>query len=136
SRHVVLTDEALRLFEDVTAGRTGDETMFRRASGKAWKKSDQQRPLSLACKHAKIFPAVTFHMLRHTYGSTLAMRGVPMPVIARQLGHADTRMTEKHYAHLAPSYVAETVRANFPDLGIVGRSKVSAIDGGTRNRRQ
>jgi hypothetical protein len=31
------------------------------------------------------------------------MRGVPMGVIAEQLGHADTRMTEKHYAHVAPS---------------------------------
>ena len=46
------------------------------------------------------------------------MRGVPMGIIAAQLGHADTRMTEKHYAHLAPSYVAETIRANFPNLGL------------------
>jgi integrase len=38
----------------------------------------------------------------------LAMRGVPLNVIATQLGHSETRMTEKHYAHLAPSYVGET----------------------------
>jgi integrase len=44
------------------------------------------------------------------------MRAVPMAVIARQLGHADTRMTERHYAHLAPNYIADTVRANFPRL--------------------
>ena len=67
-----------------------------------------------ACERAKIKPAVSFHVLRHTHGSTLAMRGVPMGVIAEQLGHADTRMTEKHYAHLAPSYVADTIRAHFP----------------------
>jgi hypothetical protein len=48
--------------------------------------------------------------------SILAMRGVPMAVIARQLGHADTRMTERHYAHLAPNYVADTIRAGFPRL--------------------
>jgi integrase len=48
----------------------------------------------------------------------LAMKGVPMGVIAQQLGHADTRMTEKHYAHLAPNYVAETIRAHFPPLGV------------------
>ena len=30
-----------------------------------------------------------------------------MGVIAVLLGHSDTRMTEKHYAHLAPSYVAD-----------------------------
>jgi len=29
---------------------------------------------------------------------------------------ADTRMTEKHYAHLAPSYVAQTIRGTFPVL--------------------
>jgi len=27
------------------------------------------------------------------------------------LHRADTRMTERHYAHLSPNYVAETVRA-------------------------
>jgi hypothetical protein len=41
-----------------------------------------------------------------------------MAVIARQLGHADTRMTERHYAHLAPNYVAQTIRANFPVLTV------------------
>jgi hypothetical protein len=57
-------------------------------------------------------------VLRHTHASTLAMSGVPMAVIAKQLGHADTRMTEKHYAHLAPNYVADTIRAKFPRLRI------------------
>jgi integrase len=85
-----------------------------------WGKSHQLRPMLEACKQAKINPAISFHVLRHTHGSTLAIRGVPMGVIAEQLGHADTRMTEKHYAHLAPSYVADTIRANFPTLGIAG----------------
>jgi hypothetical protein len=48
----------------------------------------------------------------------------PMGVVAAQLGHADTRMTEKHYAHLAPSYVSETIRANFPRLGIADENNV------------
>jgi hypothetical protein len=46
------------------------------------------------------------------------MRAVPLAVIVRQLGHADTRMTERHYAHLAPNYVADTIRANFPRLTV------------------
>jgi hypothetical protein len=68
----------------------------------------------------------------HTYGSTLAMRGVPMGVIAEQLGHVDTRMTEKHYAHLAPCYVADTIRAHFPTLGIGGDTTVAGL--GPRKR--
>jgi hypothetical protein len=28
-------------------------------------------------------------------------------------------MTERHYAHLAPGYVAEVIRATLPRLGLV-----------------
>ena len=52
------------------------------------------------------------------------MKGVPLAVIAAQLGHANTRMVEKHYGHLAPNYVAETVRAAFGTLGINKPTKV------------
>jgi hypothetical protein len=41
-------------------------------------------------------------------------------------------MTERHYAHLAPSYVADTIRAHFPTLGIGGNATVTAI---TRRRK-
>ena len=43
-----------------------------------------------------------------------------MGITAQQLAHADKRMTEKHYAHLAPSYVTDMIRAHFPVLGIRG----------------
>lgn len=52
------------------------------------------------------------------------MKGVPLFVVATQLGHRDTRMVERHYGHLAPSYVAETVRSAFGTLGIVESSIV------------
>lgn len=50
-----------------------------------------------------------------------------MAVIARQLGHADTRMTEKHYAHLSSNYVADTIPANFTVIGIVAESNVTRL---------
>ena len=117
-RHVVLTEEGQRLFATLVAGKLADEPILCRRGGGLWLKSHQMRPMVGACERAKIKPVISFHVLRHTHGSTLAMRGVPMGVIAEQLGHADTRMTEKHYAHLAPSYVADTIRAHFPNLGI------------------
>ena len=55
------------------------------------------------------------------------MRGVPLAVIAAQLGHGDTRMVEKHYGHLSPSYIADTVRAAFGSLGIVEPTRVVAL---------
>lgn len=56
------------------------------------------------------------------------MAGVPLQVVAANLGHRDTRMTERHYAHLAPSYVADTIRAAMPKLGIVKTTKLASID--------
>ena len=126
-RHVVLTEEGQRLFTTLTAGKLANDPIFTRADGGTWGKSHQSRPVLEACQGAKIKPAISFHVLRHTHGSTLAMKGVPMGVIAEQLGHADTRMTEKHYAHLAPSYVADTIRANFPTLGITGDTNIAAM---------
>ncbi|MFO1101322.1 MAG: site-specific integrase [Methylocystis sp.] len=126
-RHVALTDEGRALFATLTAGKVGREPVFVRYDGAPWGASHQQRPLADASNRAKVSPAATFHILRHTYASSLAMKGVPMGVIAAQLGHADTRMTEKHYAHLAPNYVAETVRAALPTLGIVDKSNVASI---------
>ena len=117
-RHVILTDEGQALFSNLTVGKAPTDPVFLREDGGLWGKSHQRRPILDACKAAKIKPAISFHVLRHTHGSTLAMKGVPMAVIAEQLGHADTRMTEKHYAHLAPSYVASTIRAHFPLLGL------------------
>jgi integrase len=126
-RHVALTDEGRALFAELTAGHTGRDLIFVRDDGNAWGPSHQQRPLEAASARAKVEPSATFHILRHTYASSLAMRGVPMGVIAAQLGHSDTRMTERHYAHLSPNYVADTVRAALPALGIVDKSNTAAL---------
>jgi integrase len=130
ARHVVLTDEGKTFFETIMGNKQGDDFIFTHVGGEAWKTSHQKRPLIEACKRAKIKPVISFHVLRHTHGSMLAMKGVPMPVIAKQLGHADTRMTEKHYAHLSPSYVADTIRQNFPTLGIAEEGNVRKLKAG------
>jgi integrase len=126
-RHVVLTDEGIAAFKEWTAKTVSGEHIFLKNDRTTWGTSHQQRPLEDASIRAKIVPAVNFHILRHTHASYLAMNGVPMAVIARQLGHADSRMTEKHYAHLAPSYVAQTIRENFPVLGI-GKSEMPPLE--------
>ena len=126
-RHVVLTDEGIGFFDGLTAGRAPGELVFRRADGKPWGKSHQQRPLIAASEIARIDPPATFHVLRHTHASHLAMQGVPLGVIAAQLGHADTRVTERHYAHLAPSYVSEAIRRGFPTIGITDAANIQSL---------
>ncbi|RKH78794.1 site-specific integrase [Corallococcus sp. AB045] len=44
---------------------------------------------------------IGWHDLRHTYGSHLAMRGIPLKVIQELMGHATIEMTMR-YAHLSP----------------------------------
>ena len=56
------------------------------------------------------------------------MNKVPLNVVAAQLGHSDTRMVEKHYGHLAPSYIADTVRAAFGNMGLLDEPNVPARD--------
>jgi integrase len=55
------------------------------------------------------------------------MGGMPLMVVARNLGHADTRMVERHYGHLAPSYVADAVRKHAPRFGKVEPTNVKAL---------
>lgn len=115
-RHVPLTDEGARFFAELIGDRAAHETLFLRADRAPWGKNHQVRAMTAACAAAKIDPPVSFHVLRHTYGSWLAMQGTPLQVIAEAMGHSDTRITQKHYGHLLPSYVAQVIRANLPTL--------------------
>ena len=121
TRNIALTDEGTSFFESMTRDKGDGEFIFThgvgRHEGEPWRHTQQTYWMNIACKDAKIEPAVSFHILRHTYASQLAMAKTPMPVIAKQLGHSDTRMTERHYAHLGDSYVADVVRANLPSFG-------------------
>jgi integrase len=128
-RHVVLNDEGIEFFEAIIAGRLGAEILLRKSDGGRWMKSNQARPMVEACARAKIEPAANFHCLRHTYASHAVMAGAPLMVVARNLGHADTRMVEKHYGHLSATYVADAIRAAAPRFGIVGDRRVAAIAG-------
>src|SRR4051812_45613828 len=57
------------------------------------------------------------HVLRHIWASHRVMAGAPLMVAAQALGHADTRIVEKHYGHLAPSYVRDVIRATALGIG-------------------
>jgi integrase len=127
SRHVHLTEEGESFFGEVTAGRAGDEWMLRRADGGQWQRTDQQWPMRETVRRARIDPPISFHGLRHTYASLSIMNGVPLPVTAQNLGHADTRMCERHYGHLAKSYKREVIRDHGPRFGIGGEGKVTAL---------
>jgi integrase len=126
-RHIVLTEEGVAFFRQQAAGRVGGDVLVPRPDGQPWTKSAQQGPMREACGRANIKPAIGFHTLRHTWASLSAMNGMPLMVVAKNLGHVDTTMVEKHYGHLAPSYIADEVRRAAPRFGMEQDSGVTAI---------
>ena len=108
-RHIPLNPEGLEHFKKAITGKTGDGLVFTRKDGNVWAHNDHVRALKVACHAAKVKPMVSFHELRHTYASMLINNGVELPVISKLLGHVDTRVTFKHYAHLADKTLAAAV---------------------------
>ena len=127
-RRALLTVEGRTFFERITAGKKGHETIFQRDQAQrrtrleeedqlTWAPSEQTRRMRDACDLAKL-PRMGFHQLRHSYASALVTAGMPLAYVAQLTGHADTRMLEKHYAHLAPSDLSRSLEALAPKLGI------------------
>jgi integrase len=61
---------------------------------------------------------ITFHELRHTFGTQMAAAGAPLRAIQEWMGHADAKTTEiyRHYAP-DPSHGAELVERAFAKKG-------------------
>ena len=127
SRNIVLTAEGKAFFSELIAGRSGDEKILLKADGTAWRQSHQLRPMAETVNRAKIKPSISFHGLRHTWASLAVMNDMPLLVVAKNLGHSDTRMVEKHYGHLAPSYIADAIRASAPEFGFKPEKKIVAL---------
>ena len=67
---------------------------------------------------------VRLHDLRHTFASQAAMQGIPLPVVARLLGHAQVQMTLR-YAHVSDRDVeAAAERIGGVMAGILNSSPV------------
>jgi integrase len=152
--HATLSDEGVAFFRHVCAARAGNELMFRnfgrieRAMARErerlakmgepvdnirvndigdWRESEQLRPMADAVKRARIKPPIGFHGLRHTWASHAVMNGMPLLIVAKNLGHSDTRMVEKHYGHLAPDYVKNAIRDHAPKFGIAAKTNITPI---------
>jgi integrase len=64
---------------------------------------------------------INLHSARHTCGTTLHLRGVPLSVVAAWLGHADASVTARIYAHSQP----DALKAASVTLGAVVTSTVT-----------
>lgn len=92
---------------------SGGELVFCHAeSGKPLDRSKLVRRFKQAIERAEV-RAITFHELRHTFGTRMAAAGVPLRTIQHWMGYADPKTTQV-YAHFQPSAAeAEIVEAAF-----------------------
>lgn len=118
-RHIVLEDEGIALFQRLTIGRAGNEILLRNFGrvSEIWEGGDQTEPMKAVCKIAKIEPRIGFHALRHSWASLSVMAGMPLILVARNLGHVDTRMVERHYGHLSETYSDREIKKYAPRFG-------------------
>jgi len=132
TRHVPLTDDALAILRSmgsflkspfVFSGLKGplqpmdSRAFLRRAFEPALRKAGIQ--------------GASWHTLRHTTASRLAMAGVPIRTIQEIMGHRDIGTTLK-YTHLAPGHIKEAIqKGSLRNLGLGTGSKTgSDLDGG------
>ncbi len=127
SRHIPLSHEGCDYFKAITAGRAGEHRLFQRSNGENWGRNHHVRALQIACKNAQIEPAIGFHELRHTYASLLAQAGADLLTISKLLGHSDTRITSRHYAHLCDKGLALTVQEKLPNFGYTKTDSVVSL---------
>lgn len=115
-RHVPLNATGAAFFKNALIGKLGSAHVFTKKDNMHWGKNHHVRLLKKACQHAKIEPAVSFHELRHTYASLLAQAGADLLTISKLLGHADTRVTSRHYAHLCDKTLSDVVNLLLPSF--------------------
>ena len=97
-RIVPLSQETL---ERLHAHRHDNDLVFCQSNGSHLASDACYRALQSACRTVGL-RRFGWHVLRHTFASHLAMRGVPLKVIQELLGHATIQMTMR-YAHLSPA---------------------------------
>lgn len=80
-----------------------------------------------------------WHTLRHTFASHLAMRGVPLHIVQKLLGHSTIGMTMR-YSHVAPSTLRAAIDILNPKSAVhtdfgqpVGNLWVNTIERETKN---
>ncbi|WP_447585856.1 tyrosine-type recombinase/integrase [Pseudoxanthomonas mexicana] len=125
-----LTPEGEAFFQRVTAGKGPVDPIFTRADGRAWGRDDVTKPMAAAVEAAKL-EDVSFKTTRATYGKLLLIATKDIEMVARALGHSDSRITRKHYAQYLPNEVAKAV-AKMPRLGVFTGDNVSPLKGRKR----
>lgn len=91
--------------KSLCAGRASTEPLFRNAyNERAWTKDALYKSFKQHCRNGGLDPSVTPHVLRHSFATHLAMRGVPLEQIKTLMGHRDLKTTQM-YIHYSQQHL-------------------------------
>ena len=99
-RDVPISSELRPVLERLTAGRMPGEYLFTNRDGRPFLPSGAGDKVLRVATFVGA-PRVHFHALRHHFASSLLLAGVPVPDVARVLGHTPAQLL-KTYAHALP----------------------------------
>jgi len=103
-RYIPLTDD---IYELLYRNRNQSGFVFLSPYGKPFTCHRFIDDLAKVCRKAGL-RKIGWHVLRHTFATHLAMRGVPLATVKELLGHS-TITTTMRYAHVAPSALRAAV---------------------------
>lgn len=115
ARFVFVPDEGMAFFLARCEGKSSQDPVLLSEMGKPWRRQHTQL-FRRAVKNAGLPRNFVFHGLRHTYASDLVRAGVPIDIVAKQLGHANSVTVSNTYGHLAEQYREEQIRGRFTPL--------------------
>lgn len=121
-RITTLTDEAALFFMRLASGKSPTDVLLPRPDGSRWGKSHQHRPIKAALKAAGLPLSASIYTLRHTYISRSIERGMPLTLIAENVG-TSVRMIEKNYAKSIASVRRTLVERTAPVLRLIEGNK-------------
>lgn len=117
-RVVTLTDEAAAFFAEIARDREPRAPLLVTGDGMRWGKGFQQRRMKAALEAAGLPSTGTLYALRHTYISRAIERGMPLSLLAENVG-TSVQMITKHYAKHLASTRREMVEKTAPRLHVV-----------------
>lgn len=100
--------------------------VFTNRNGAPFNHSSLSYHLERVCKKAGL-RRITWHILRHTFASQLAMKGVPLNTVQALLGHSTIVMTMR-YAHVAPSTMRAAIELLNPKRFVTDKVGQPAVN--------
>lgn len=108
-RHIPLDAD---VYELLFRRRRSTGYVFTDAHGEPFNHRGLSYQMEKVCEKAGL-RRITWHVLRHTFASHLAMKGVPLHIVQALLGHSTITMTMR-YTHVAPSAMRSAIDALNP----------------------